>query len=220
MPIRRLILLGAPGAGKGTQAQKLMADLAIPQISTGDILRAAISRGTALGQEAKTYMERGVLVPDEVVIGLVEQRLAEADAATGWILDGFPRTPVQAEALDALLVGLGQPLEAVVLIDVPEAQLIERLTGRRSCAICKRIYHLRFNPPPPGPPYPSEHPDRPCELVQRPDDALEVVSKRQAVYRQSTEPLIAYYREQKKLQVLDGDRPPEIVYSELRRLLG
>ncbi|MBW4699844.1 MAG: adenylate kinase [Aphanocapsa lilacina HA4352-LM1] len=220
MATRRLILLGAPGAGKGTQAQLLMQDLGLPQVSTGDILRAAVKEGTPLGLEAQSYMNRGALVPDAVVIGLIEDRLARPDAGGGWILDGFPRTPAQAEALDGLLTNLDQSLEAVVLIDVPEAQLIERLTGRRTCPLCKRIFHVRFNPPPAAPPFCTDHADCPSELVQRPDDTLEVVSKRLNVYRESTEPLIRYYQQQQKLTSVDGDRSPEVVYSELRELLG
>lgn len=214
------MLLGAPGAGKGTQAQLLMQDLGLPQVSTGDILRAAVKEGTALGLEAQSYMNRGALVPDAVVIGLIEDRLARPDAGGGWILDGFPRTPAQAEALDGLLTNLDQSLEAVVLIDVPEAQLIERLTGRRTCPLCKRIFHVRFNPPPAVPPFCTDHADCPSALVQRPDDTLEVVSKRLNVYRESTEPLVRYYQQQQKLTSVDGDRSPEVVYSELRELLG
>ncbi|WP_231848420.1 adenylate kinase [Gloeobacter violaceus] len=214
------MLLGAPGAGKGTQAQLLMQELGLPQVSTGDILRAAVKEGTPLGLEAQSYMNRGALVPDAVVVGLIEDRLARPDAGGGWILDGFPRTPAQAEALDGLLAHLAQSLEAVVLIDVPEAQLIERLTGRRTCPLCKRIFHVRFNPPPAAPPFCTDHTDCPSELVQRPDDTLEVVSKRLNVYRESTEPLIRYYQEQQKLTSVDGDRSPEVVYSELRELLG
>jgi adenylate kinase len=217
---RRIIFLGAPGSGKGTQAQALVPGLGIPQISTGDILRAAVKAETPLGVEAKTFMNRGSLVPDEVVIGLIQDRLVEPDALGGWILDGFPRTTVQAEALDQLLKKLGQPLEAVMLIDVPEAKLIERLTGRRTCMTCKRVFHVLFNPPPTTVPFCSDHADCPSELVHRPDDSLDVVIQRQVVYRDQTEPLIDYYKKQQKLHRIDGDRPAEAITGELKAFLG
>ncbi len=218
--IRRLMLLGAPGAGKGTQAQLLQQKLGIPQVSTGDILRAAVRVGSPLGVEAQSYMDRGSLVPDQLVIDLIKDRLQQADAQKGWILDGFPRTPPQAEALDSLLTVLRRPLEAVIFIDVPEAQLVERLTGRRNCPRCQRSFHLAFDPPPEIPPFCTDHPDCPSLLVQRPDDEPEVVLKRQKVYRESTEPLINYYRDQQKLTVVDGDRPTEQVGAELQAILG
>lgn len=220
MAIRRIIFLGAPGSGKGTQAQALVPDLGIPQISTGDILRGALKAETPLGLEAKTFMNRGALVPDEVVIGLIQGRLAEADATEGWILDGFPRTTVQAEALDKLLAKLEQPLDAVVLIDVPEAKLVERLTGRRTCGTCKRVFHVLFNPPPTTIPFCKDHIDCPSELVHRPDDSLDIVVQRQAVYREQTEPLIAYYRQQDKLHRIDGDHPAGMITEELKAFLG
>ncbi len=215
-----MIFLGAPGSGKGTQAQALVPSLGIPQISTGDILRTAVKAETPLGLEAKAFMNRGALVPDEVVIGLIQDRLVESDVAGGWILDGFPRTTVQAEALDQLLEKLGQPLEAVVLIDVPEAKLVERLTGRRTCMTCKRVFHVLFNPPPTTIPFCDDHADCPSELVHRPDDSLDVVVQRQAVYREQTEPLIAYYEQQHKLHSIDGDRPAEAITGELKAFLG
>jgi adenylate kinase len=218
--VRRIIFLGAPGSGKGTQAQALVPSLGIPQISTGDILRAAVKAATPLGVEAKTFMNRGALVPDEVVIGLIQDRLVEPDALGGWILDGFPRTTVQAEALDQLLEELGQPLEAVMLIDVPEAKLIERLTGRRTCMTCKRVFHVLFNPPPTTIPFCNDHADCPSELVHRPDDSLDVVVQRQVVYREQTQPLIAYYEKQQKLHRIDGDRRAEAITGELRAFLG
>lgn len=218
--MRRLILLGAPGAGKGTQAQMLERELGIPQISTGDILRGAIKAGTVLGQEAKGYMDRGDYVPDAVVIGLVRERLQQVDTTEGWNLDGFPRTPGQAEALDTLLQQLHQRIEGVVLIDVPEPVLIERMTGRRICPLCKRVFHLSFNPPPPVPPYCKDHSDCPGELTQRPDDSIEVVPNRLAKYRQQTEPLVAYYATQGKLHIVDGNRTPDEVYAALLTLLA
>jgi adenylate kinase len=217
---RRIIFLGAPGSGKGTQAQALVPSLGIPQISTGDILRAAVKAETPLGVEAKAFMNRGSLVPDEVVIGLIQDRLVEPDALGGWILDGFPRTTVQAEALDHLLEKLGQPLEAVMLIDVPEAKLIERLTGRRTCMTCKRVFHVLFNPPPTTIPFCSDHADCPSELVHRPDDSLDVVIQRQVVYRDQTEPLIDYYKKQQKLHRINGDRSAEVITGELKAFLG
>lgn len=218
--MRRVIFLGAPGAGKGTQAQELMRALGIPQISTGDILRAAVKEGTPLGVQAQTYMNRGSLVPDALVIGLIEERLAQPDTAQGWILDGFPRTAVQAEALDQLLDSLDQPLDGALLVDVPEARLLERLTGRRTCPLCKRNFHVLFDPPPEKPPYCMDHVDCPSELIQRSDDTLEVVTRRLEVYRQQTEPLVAYYQTQEKLYYVDGDRPAAVVTSELKDLLG
>jgi adenylate kinase len=215
-----MIFLGAPGSGKGTQAQALIPSLGIPQISTGDILRAAVKAETPLGLEAKAFMNQGKLVPDEVVIGLIQDRLVESDVSGGWILDGFPRTIVQAEALDRLLDKLEQPLEAVVLIDVPEAKLIERLTGRRTCMTCTRVFHVLFNPPPTTIPFCDDHADCPSELVHRPDDSLDVVIHRQTVYREQTEPLIAYYEKQHKLLSVDGDRPAEAITGELKAFLG
>jgi adenylate kinase len=218
--LRRVIFLGAPGAGKGTQAQVLMGELGIPQISTGDILRAAVREGTPLGKKAQTYMDQGALVPDALVIGLIEGRLKQPDAEHGWILDGFPRTDIQAEALDALLDALEQPLGAAVLIDVPEERLVERLTGRRVCPLCKRNFHILFNPPPGEAPYCQDHLGCPSEVIQRPDDAPEVVLRRLQVYRAQTEPLIAYYRDRQKLHTVNGDLPPAKVTAQLLALFG
>ncbi|WP_218080773.1 adenylate kinase [Anthocerotibacter panamensis] len=217
MAIRRLILLGAPGAGKGTQAQALEELFHIPQISTGDILRAAVKAGTPLGVEAKAYMDAGKLVPDELIVGLIRERLQEPDTQSGWILDGFPRTTVQAEALDALLLELHQELEGVVLVDVPEDVLMERLVGRRTCLVCKKVFHVKFNPPPEEG---CSREDCPKTWVQRSDDKEDVVPTRLAAYRAQTEPLTDYYSSAGKVHTVDGNRPPLAVLSSLKEVLG
>jgi len=214
--MRRIILLGAPGAGKGTQAQALEELYHIPQISTGDILRSAVKLGTRLGQEAKGYMDRGELVPDLLIMGLIRERLQQADTQAGWILDGFPRTPGQAEALDGLLQELDQALEGVILVDVPEAVLMERLVGRRTCTRCKKVFHIKFNP---APSEGCEGEDNPHALVQRSDDKEEVVPTRLAAYRTNTEPLIAYYQAKGKVHIVNGDLPFEEVLVALTSLL-
>src|SRR5512140_667570 len=147
MAQRNVILLGGPGAGKGTQAERIVADFGLPHISTGEMLRAAVAKGTGMGLEAQKYMESGQLVPDEVVIGVVRDRLAEPDAGEGFLLDGFPRTVPQAEALDAMLAEAGRRITHVVLIDVPADELVQRIAGRRSCAVCGKIYNVTFDPP-------------------------------------------------------------------------
>lgn len=185
----RLILLGPPGAGKGTQAVRIAETHGIPHISTGDILRANVKQGTELGREAKRYMDAGDLVPDDVIIGMVGGRLAEPDAAQGFLFDGFPRTVPQAEALERVLEEQGTPLDVVLELVIDHDEVVKRLTGRRSCAECGAIYHLAHNP--------SATAGR-CdkcdgELVQRDDDREEVVVNRLAVYREQTEPLVAFY---------------------------
>jgi adenylate kinase len=181
----RIILLGAPGAGKGTQATFIKEKFAIPQISTGDMLRAAVKAGTPLGLEAKSFMDSGGLVPDAVIIGMVQERIKEADCANGFLFDGFPRTIPQAEAMK----NAGVDIDYVVEIDVPDSAIMERMTGRRSHPASGRTYHVKFNPPK------TEGKDDVTgeDLVQRPDDAPEVVNKRLVEYHAQTEPLIQYY---------------------------
>jgi adenylate kinase len=195
----KLILLGPPGAGKGTQAKMLTEKFSIPQISTGDILRAAVKDGTPLGRKAKEYMDAGGLVPDEVVIGIVRERLQEADCANGFILDGFPRTVAQADALQSALAEMNKQLDKVISLEVDAEALVTRLTGRRTCSQCGRGYHIKFDPP--------AQPDR-CEcggnLFQRDDDQEATIRKRLAVYAEQTEPLVSYYRNAGLLMELDG----------------
>lgn len=196
----QVILLGPPGAGKGTQAKMIIERYGVPQISTGDILRAAVAAGTPLGREAKTYMERGALVPDEVVIGIVRDRLTEPDCHGGYLLDGFPRTLAQAEALTRMLQELGTPLPTVVSLDVAEGELIRRLSGRRTCQTCGAVFHVEFHPP---------RAVGICDqcrgrLIQREDDQEETIRRRLQVYREQTEPLIGYYQTQGLLKRVNG----------------
>src|SRR6476619_7381500 len=207
MSERNLILLGAPGAGKGTQAQPLAVRFGIPQISTGDMLRAARREGTPLGKKAEEYMNKGALVPDEVVIGLVEERLQQPDARAGFILDGFPRTIPQAEALDAVLKRLGRARIAVVDVQVPEAVLQERLGGRLSCPTDGASYHVKFTPP---------KKEGVCDtcgtaLIVRADDRPEAISKRLVEYHEKTAPLAAYYGKAGVLKSIDGVGELEVV---------
>lgn len=202
-----IVLLGAPGAGKGTQAARLIAEYGIPHISTGDILRAAVTNGTPLGMQAKRYMDAGELVPDLVVIGLVKSRLSEPDAARGFILDGFPRTTNQAEALDRELSTLGKRIESAVAIEVDPEVLVRRLTSRRTCKGCGNITNV------------SE--GATCvkcggELYQREDDNESTVRNRLDVYERSTAPLIEYYKSKGVLHRIDGDRPVDQVWSDVK----
>ncbi len=196
----RLIFLGPPAAGKGTQARRLAAEYGIPHISTGDILRAASKGGTYLGREAKRYMDRGALVPDDVMIGIIWERLQQSDSAGGFILDGFPRTIPQAEALAELLKSMNPPLDYVVNVEVPVEEILRRLNGRLTCQNCGRMFNLTLDPPKtPGL----------CDccggpLRQRADDRVETVHERLGVYRQSTQPLIEYYRARGLLKTVDG----------------
>jgi adenylate kinase len=207
----KLILLGPPGAGKGTQAKMLTERFAIPQIATGDILRAALQAGTALGLEARSYMDAGALVPDQVVIGIVRERLQQSDCQSGFILDGFPRTVAQADALRVVLQDLGRQLDRVVSLTVDADALVERLTGRRTCRDCGRGYHVRFEPP-----RDAQHCDA-CggELFQRDDDREETIRKRLSVYAQQTAPLIDYYRLAGLLVELDGMQPIPAVQEQV-----
>ena len=203
-PDVRLILVGPPGAGKGTQAKRLVDTLHIPHISSGDMLREAREAGTELGRKAGALMDLGQLVPDEVVIGMVMERIAQADAQRGFMLDGFPRTVPQAEALDAALAAAGVRLDGVVLIEVEDAKIERRITGRRSDPATGKIYHLEFDPPPPG-----------VAVVQRPDDTSEAVRARLEKYHASTAPVIPYYASQGILRRVDGDQPPDAVTSAI-----
>lgn len=207
-----LILLGAPGAGKGTQGALLAEKLGIPKIATGDMLRDAVRQGTPLGLEAKRFMDAGELVPDEVILGMVRERLSQDDAVGGAIFDGYPRNAAQAESLGRMLAELDRSIDAVVSIDVPEDAIVERMTGRRTDPESGRVYHLVHNPPP------AEVRDR---LVQRDDDREETVRHRLQVYRNATEPLVAFYRASGiPFYAVDGDRPIEQVQGEILELLG
>lgn len=207
----RVILLGAPGAGKGTQAKVLAEQEGIPHISTGDLLRAAVKEGTPLGKAAQEYMSRGDLVPDEIILGMVRERLEQPDAKRGSVFDGFPRTVAQADALGRMLVEIGQPLNAVVNISVPDGVLVDRAVGRRTCKSCGAIYHLVSRPPQ------AEGVCDLCsgELMQRADDNVETVQNRLAVYHRQTAPLIEYYRAQGRLQEVEGTQAPEAVTAAL-----
>ncbi|HTQ36409.1 MAG TPA: adenylate kinase [Steroidobacteraceae bacterium] len=198
----RIVLLGAPGSGKGTQSQRLVQRLGIPQISTGDLLRSAVARGTALGLKARDAMAAGKLVDDGIVLGMIRERLAEPDVARGFILDGFPRNIVQAEALDAMLKQIGKPLGAVVLMEVPNAELVRRIAGRRSCQTCGSVYNI-YSMPVGAPLVCTRCADSP-PLYQRPDDNEATVVERLKVYEAQTRPLAGYYGKQGLLQTIDA----------------
>ncbi|HET6497902.1 MAG TPA: adenylate kinase [Coriobacteriia bacterium] len=208
-----IVLLGAPGAGKGTQAEKMIEAWGVPHISTGDILRAAVRDGTPLGLQAKAYMDSGELVPDVVVIGLVKSRLQEPDAERGFVLDGFPRTGEQAEALDRELATLGRDIDAAICIDVDRDVIVRRLTSRRTCRACGKVFSLAADPR-------AESCDA-CggELHQRDDDTEATVRNRLAVYDRSTAPLVEYYRSRGILHVIGGDRPVDDVFGDVRRVV-
>jgi adenylate kinase len=211
-----MVLLGPPGAGKGTQAVVLAEQLKIPHISTGDIFRKAVKEGTPLGQKAKSYMDAGLLVPDEVVVGIVQERLEMDDCIDGFILDGFPRTVAQADSLAEILKEKGQYIDAVVNIVVPEDILVQRLTGRRVCRNCGATYHVHFTPP-----AQAGICDK-CggELYQRDDDKEDTVRKRLAEYLDKTSPLIAYYQDKGILKNIDGAQSADAVLEEIRAVLG
>ena len=207
----RIVLLGAPGSGKGTQAKKLMADKNIPQVSTGDMLREAVASGTRFGLKAKSVMEAGNLVPDEVVLGIISERLSQPDAADGFILDGFPRTTQQAVDLGELLDELGTPLDTAVLMDVDFDILMKRLTGRRTCSLTGKLLNVYFS---------SQEELDECtnaggELIQREDDNEETISNRLDVYRKNTEPLIEYYSKRDMLTTVDAEGAIDEVYERL-----
>ena len=213
----RLVLLGAPGSGKGTQAQRLEARRGVPQISTGDLLREAVAAGSDLGRAAKAVMDAGQLVDDRTMLGIIRERLARPDAKRGFILDGFPRTIVQADGLERLLDELGQPVDGVVLFDIDPLVLERRLAGRRTCRRCGRVFHVESNPPRPGDLCTD---GRPHDLVQRPDDGEETVRKRLSVYRERTQPLIDYYAAKGLLRRIDADGSLDDVDARLEAAIG
>ena len=212
----RLVLLGAPGAGKGTQAKKLIEKHGIPQISTGDILRKAVADGTPLGKEAKSYMDKGDLVPDKVVIGLIEDRLTQPDCKKGFILDGFPRNTAQAETLDAMLKKLNMPLDSALSVEVPKDDLMKRLTGRRTCKGCQQMYNIYFSPP-----KKNGVCDR-CggELFHRDDDKEETIKRRLDVYDAQTAPLISYYKKSGILKSVIGVGGIDEIFKKVCSVLG
>jgi adenylate kinase len=212
----RIVFLGAPGSGKGTQAQLLVADAGIIQVSTGDLLREAVKAGTDLGRRAKAAMDAGELVSDDIVLGIIRERLSRPDAATGFVLDGFPRNLAQAEALKDVLAGIGKPLDAVVLINVPFDILMKRLTGRRTCSVTGKVLNIWFSDPA------ELEASRAAggELVQRADDNEETIGNRLRVYRAQTEPLVQYYRDGGLLREVDGEGSTAEVYARLRAVLA
>ena len=210
-----LILLGPPGSGKGTQAKKLVAEHQWPQLSTGDILRAAIAAGSKLGVEAKSYMDRGALVPDQVVIGLIEERVKQPDYKDGFILDGFPRTVAQAEALEKVLKAQGREVGKVLFFDLADAEVVRRLAGRRTCLKCGAMFHVDSAKP---------RKEGVCDacgspLVQRDDDKPEVINKRLVVYHQQTAPLVDFYQQRNKLSTVQASQDLDEVTQTLTRML-
>jgi len=212
----RIVLMGAPGSGKGTQAKKMVTTFGIPQISTGDLLRAAVAAETELGLKAKSAMDAGQLVPDDLVLGLIRDRLQEPDAQKGFILDGFPRNVVQAEALDEMLAGIDSPLDRAIQIDVPFEELKKRLTGRVTCGDCGAVFNTHTFPPK------KEGVCDVCggELVHRADDNEETVVNRLKVYDEQTRPLIEYYDKHGLLKHINGTRDIELIFDEIRQLLA
>ena len=211
-----LIMLGPPGAGKGTQAARLREDFRLPCIVTGDMLRKHVADGTELGTKAKSYMDDGNLVPDEIVIGMILERIAQEDSLDGFILDGFPRNTVQADALDTEISKLGRRLTATLLVDTPDEEVMRRLSGRRVCVKNGHLYHVEFDPP--------KH-EGVCDqdgsrLIQRDDDKRETIAHRLEVYHEQTEPLIDYYDERGLLRRFDGTRSPTEVHDHIRATLA
>jgi adenylate kinase len=216
MPELNLILFGPPGAGKGTQADRLRVDFRLPFISTGNMLRANVKEGTELGKQAKAYMDRGELVPDELIVAMVAERLREPDAEDGFILDGFPRTIDQARALDKQLSEMKRRITAAILIDVGDDEVIRRLSGRRVCVKAGHNYHVEFDPP--------KH-DMVCDqdgsrLIQRDDDKPDVIRNRLDVYHKQTEPLVDYYDQQGLMRRIDGTRSPDEVHDHIRAVIA
>ena len=212
----RIIMLGAPGAGKGTQAKLISERYGIPHISTGDIFRSNIKNGTELGKKAKTYMDQGQLVPDELTCDLVVDRIAQDDAKDGYVLDGFPRTIPQAEALKHALEGRGESVDFAIDVDVPDENIIKRMSGRRACVSCGATYHVVYNPP---------KKEGVCDvcgsgLILRDDDKPETVKKRLDVYHSQTQPLIDYYQKDGVLKEVDGTREIDTIFSQIQKLLG
>ena len=212
----KIIMLGAPGAGKGTQAKKIAEKCGIPHISTGDIFRANIKNGTELGKKAKTYMDQGLLVPDELVCDLVVDRIQQADCKKGYILDGFPRTIPQAESLDKALQAIGEKMDYAIDVEVPDENIVKRMGGRRACVGCGATYHLVYAPTK------KEGICDACggELILRDDDKPETVQKRLGVYHEQTQPLIDYYKNQGILREVDGSVDMEDVFKEILNILG
>ena len=211
----KIVSLGPPGAGKGTQAKSISNKYSIPHISTGDIFRKNISENTPLGVEAKSYMDKGQLVPDEVTINMVKDRLQQADCVNGYLLDGFPRTVAQADALNSFLVERGEQLDTALLIKVPNEFILERMTGRRVCPSCGASYHVKFNPP-------IEGKCRLCgsEVIQRKDDTVETVKERLDVYEKETQPLIDFYANKQLLSEVDGTQAINEVFRGICDILG
>jgi adenylate kinase len=209
MPHMRMILVGPPGAGKGTQAARLVDTFRIPHISSGDMLRAAVKEGTELGKQADGFMKAGKLVPDEVVIGMILERIAKPDCAKGFMLDGFPRTRPQAEALDHAMTTAGVALDAVVLIEVPDGLIVDRITGRRTDPVSQRIYHIKTDPPPPG-----------VHVEHRKDDTVEAVTTRLAKYHSETAPIVPFYEGKGILQRVDGVGDPNKVTERIKAVLS
>ena len=202
-----LVFLGPPGAGKGTQAQFLNKDYGFIQISTGDILREAVKKGTQLGKLAKKYMDEGKLVPDDIIIGIIKEKLEEL-GDTNIILDGFPRTIPQAQSLDKMLQEKSKDVDAAILFDISDEEVIRRLSGRRVDPKTGKVYHIEFNPPPEG-----------VEVIQRDDDKEEVIKNRLKVYHEQTKPLVEYYKNQNKLLTIDASKPVEEVYNRIKKML-
>ena len=214
--ILKIIMLGAPGAGKGTQAKKIAAKYSIPHISTGDIFRANIKNNTELGQKAKTYMDKGELVPDELVVDLIMDRFKEPDCANGYVLDGFPRTIPQAEALDKALNAQNESVDYAINVEVPDENIINRMSGRRACVGCGATYHIQFNP---------TKVEGVCDvcgekLILRDDDNPETVKNRLSVYHEQTQPLIDYYAKKSILAEVDGTKDMEDVFNAIVEILG
>lgn len=211
-----LIIMGPPGAGKGTQADFIKAAYPVPHISTGDMFREAVQQGTEMGLKAKSFMDQGQLVPDEVTIGIVEERLAQPDCVVGFLLDGFPRTIVQAQALDQVLARLNKKIEVAINVFVPDEILIQRTTGRVSCSKCKTVYHVTFSPPARA---------GVCDkcgggLVQRSDDQEETARNRLQVYQKQTRPLLDYYDQHGVLHSIDGNRDSKQVFADIQKVLA
>ena len=212
----KIIMLGAPGAGKGTQAKRIAQRYGIPHVSTGDIFRANIKNGTELGMKAKAYMDAGNLVPDEITIGMLLDRINEADCEKGYVLDGFPRTIPQAESLTAALKERGEKMDYAIDVDVPDENIINRMSGRRACLACGATYHIAYNPP---------KKEGVCDqcgepLVLRKDDKPETVKNRLEVYHQQTQPLIDYYKKEGILAQVDGTQNMDQVFEDIVKILG
>ena len=212
----KIIMLGAPGAGKGTQAINIAKEYHIPHVSTGDIFRANIKNETELGMKAKSYMDAGKLVPDELTIGMLLSRISEADCSGGYVLDGFPRTIPQAESLKKALAERGEKIDFAVDIEVPDENIVERMGGRRSCPKCGATYHIAFNPPK------KENVCDECgtELTQRADDKPETVKSRLSVYHEQTQPLIDFYKKEGVLKEFDGTKSPKEVFADIMEALS